>query len=75
MPLKYKGTGVDDLIAEMRRETNRHLPYRRIAKDAGVAPSTVSRLERGITRHPRFSTMVLIANAIGCEYILQRRER
>jgi hypothetical protein len=73
-PLRYKADGIEDLLSELRRGSNRHEPYVAIAQRAGLAPSTVSKLDRGVTRHPRFETMTSLARAVGCRYILTREE-
>lgn len=39
-----------------------------IAEDAGVAPSTVSKIWNRHTRYPRWETMARIASALGYRY-------
>ena len=48
------------------------LTYKHIASEAKVHPQTASRFLRGITRFPRFSTVVGISRAMGYSTLLKK---
>jgi hypothetical protein len=73
IPLSYRDSRIDALLLYLRRGSNSHEPYKDLANRARLHPATISRLDRGITRHPRFETMVSLAYALGLEYQLREK--
>lgn len=44
----------------------RGLTWRQVSLQTGLAMSTISRLERGVTKYPRMETLARLAKALSC---------
>ena len=63
---------VADKVAERRQE--RGLSQRELAELVGTTQSAIARLERG-GRPPRIDTLLRIADALGCDLVVDLKPR
>jgi len=64
---------LDKIIDDIFEEAYKYWTWGELAKEAGLAYGTVSRLGDRITRLPRFQTILKLAHSVGWDLEIQKR--